>query len=137
MSSGNVNTRLKHARVLVPAAVLLPQTSPPMSRSAIDDRAIGELIGIMLLCFRRRWKRKASIVLVGMGALWLAGGCLHPLPGRNPSLSIVSYELSQYQSATGMRVTLEHTADTGLAGAVLVIGAGSADDGAERSGSRT
>jgi predicted Zn-dependent peptidase len=33
-----------------------------------------------------------------------------------------------------MRVTLEHTADTGLAGAVLVIGAGSADDGAERSG---
>jgi len=88
----------------------------------------------MLLWFRRRWKQKASIVLVVTGALWLAGGCLHPLPVRNPSLSVVSYELAQYQSATGMRVTLEHTADTGLAGAVLVIGAGSADDGAERSG---
>ena len=66
--------------------------------------------------------------------MWFAGGCLHPLPVRNPSLSVVSYELSQYQSGTGMRITLEHTADTGLAGAVLVIGAGSADDGAERSG---
>ena len=65
----------------------------------------------------------------------LAGACLQATtPVRNPSLPVVSYELEQYQSGSGMRVVLEHTADTGSAGAVLVIGAGAADNDAARAG---
>jgi zinc protease len=46
----------------------------------------------------------------------------------------VKDELAQYLSASGIRVVLEHTADTGSAGATLVIGAGTSDDDAERAG---
>jgi zinc protease len=49
-------------------------------------------------------------------------------------LAVVNDELEQYRSANGMRVVLEHRADAGLAGATLVIGAGTSDEDAPRAG---
>jgi hypothetical protein len=74
--------------------------------------------------------------LIGLAGatLLLAGACLHQTPMRDPGLSVISDELEQYQSAIGMRVVLEHTADTSSAGATLVISAGTSDEDAARAG---
>lgn len=72
--------------------------------------------------------------LAEAGSLLLASACVSPTPMRDPGLFVARDELEQYQSASGMRVVLEHTADTGSAGATLVIRAGASDEDAARAG---
>ncbi len=77
---------------------------------------------------------KPFIALAATGALLSAGACLHSAPTPDPGLSVATGEIEQYQSANGMRVVLENTADTGSAGATLVIGAGASDEDAAHAG---
>lgn len=53
---------------------------------------------------------------------------------RDPGLSVIRDEVEQYQIANGMRVVLARVADTGSAGATLVIRAGASDEDAAQAG---